>query len=482
MDPIALRASDQVALVIADGNAVDYRRLVRLVDGFARVLPKGRKGLVALLGDRDLGTVVAYLASLREGQAVAWLGAAQGVAQRRELVRRYDPELVVGPAATIREVVDPSRYTASAVECAGAQVAVARPDDRAEVGAGTSLILLTSGSLTGGRAVRLSSTSVAANAGAIRASLDIDDRARGVTSLPLFYTYGLSVLNCHLSAGGSVLLTDVPATAARFWRTFAAESCEVFSGVPMHYEWLARSSLRWQDASTLRKMTISGGRIRPELAAQFHRLCDDTARRFYKMYGLTEVTARLSVLQHEDFPAHSDSVGRVVPGSSVTIDGPFAAGRSGPPVGRIVYHGPSAMQGYAEDRSDLARPDEMHGSVDTGDVGFLDDGFLHLTGRDGRFVKPDGRRLELDSVEDLFAALAPAAAVGSDGERAHVFIESEPTNAVETARLDLAREFNVGVGAIHLHYVRRLPRRANGKVDYRTLHDRVQGLRAGSLE
>lgn len=460
MDPIGLRPSRRPALVTGAGDVVTHRDLVALMDAVSPHLPAGRRSLVALVGDRELGTVAAYLAALRDGHTAAWLGAARDPAQRHALVAAYEPEILAGPADLVR----------SAAACAGYDrvVGLDRPgfEDFAlaqrrgpasDIHPGTRLLLVTSGSVSGGRGVRLSAEAVAANTAAVCASLSIDENTRGATSLPLYYTYGLSVLHAHLAAGSSLLLTAEPPTGQRFWRAFADAGCEIFNGVPVNFEWLDR--LPWRRVASLKTMTVAGGRLRTPLAERLHQECDASGRRFYKMYGQTEATARISVLDHEDFGEHPDSVGRPLPVGQVSIR----------PGGEIVYTGRCVMQGYADGRADLARPDETLGTLDTGDLGFVRDGFLYVTGRAARFVKVDGRRISLDAVEDRFAVLAPSAAVEGENERAIVFVESAPTAELERTRQELVARLGLPPYAVRLRFVDRIPRRANGKIDYRGL-------------
>ena len=72
--------------------------------------------------------------------------------------------------------------------------------------------------------------------------------------------------------------------------------------------------------------------------------------------------------------------------------------------GEIVYTGPNVMMGYAESRADLGLGDTHGDTLETGDLGYLDDeGFLFLTGRSKRIAKIAGLRISLDEVE----AMAP---------------------------------------------------------------------------
>ena len=87
--------------------------------------------------------------------------------------------------------------------------------------------MATSGSTGSPRLVRLARTSLDANAAAIADYLDIRPTDRAVTTLPLHYCYGLSVVHSNLLAGAALVLTDASVTEPAFWdlvRTHRATS------------------------------------------------------------------------------------------------------------------------------------------------------------------------------------------------------------------------------------------------------------------
>jgi long-subunit acyl-CoA synthetase (AMP-forming) len=57
--------------------------------------------------------------------------------------------------------------------------------------------------------VRLSRRNLESNAKAIAEYLEIRQQDRAISSLPFHYSYGMSVLNSHLCAGASVVVTDM---------------------------------------------------------------------------------------------------------------------------------------------------------------------------------------------------------------------------------------------------------------------------------
>src|SRR5882757_1517591 len=77
------------AIHLAGGGTLTYGELAESVGEFERVLRHDSKALVLCAGDRDLPTLLAYLAALRLGHAVAFLPASD------EVLSAYQPEFVV---------------------------------------------------------------------------------------------------------------------------------------------------------------------------------------------------------------------------------------------------------------------------------------------------------------------------------------------------------------------------------------------------
>ena len=121
-----------------------------------------------------------------------------------------------------------------------------------------AVLLATSGSTGNPKLVRLSRGAVLANARAIAAVLGIGADEVATTSLPLFYSYGMSVLNRHLVTGATVLVVDGGVLARAFWRRVAGYGATSLAAVPYQYEMLRR--LRFDPASVPRAAHAHPGR------------------------------------------------------------------------------------------------------------------------------------------------------------------------------------------------------------------------------
>lgn len=467
---------DSTALVLPDRTELSYRELARLASAAARVFG-GRKRLVTVFGGRDLGTVAAYLGALAGHHVCAMLDAATPADRQQDHLDRYQPDFVgYGTGGVPASAALSAAYARAGTLPGGAALfrRVRGAAGQPEIPDETALMLFTSGSTGSPQAVRLSRSNLTANAGSIAAALGIQPDDRGITSLPLHYCYGLSVLNSHLWAGASVVLSEHSPVSMRFWRLASTAECTSLAGVPTVYRLLHRSGLDPGAVPSLRLLTQAGACLEPDLIRHFAAAMERVGGRFIVMYGQTEATARISWLPPELLASHLGSVGRPVPGGRIWIAGDHPGGPAVPDgvTGRVMYAGPNVMLGYARSRADLAAGDTMQGVLDTGDRGYLRDGLLYLTGRASRMVKILGRRVDLDDVEATARRVGPAAVVGTPDERIIVYVDSDQ-DRFQPVRDQLARELRVPANLIQLIRVAALPVTPRGKVDYAALRSRA---------
>lgn len=408
------------ALHTASG-ALTYGELSRRVETFARDHLAGPRRLVLVELDRDVDSVVAYLAALVHDHPV--LAAAPGTAATFD---RLSPAVVVTPDGVVRRPAAPEVH----------------PD--------LALLLATSGSSGRPKLVRLGAEGVAANAAAIAEVLDLGPSDVGATTLPLHYTYGLSVLHSHLAVGASALLTDRSVIESEFWTAARAAAVTSLAGVPHTHDLLERTGFTRALLPSLRLMTQAGGAMPPErvrrLALQGRREGFDLV----VMYGQTEATARMACLPAELAAEHPGAVGRAIPGGVLRLE-PVPESDHG----EIVFSGPNVMLGYAEDPADLARGRDVH-ELRTGDLGRWRDGLLEVVGRRDRCVKLFGRRHDLGGLE---RQAGPGVHLLAHDDVLHAFTAGR--SAGLDARLrDLA---DLPPHAVVVHRLPEIPRTAGGK-------------------
>jgi acyl-CoA synthetase (AMP-forming)/AMP-acid ligase II len=331
-----------------------------------------------------------------------------------------------------------------------------------------AVLMSTSGSTGSAKAVRLSLDNVEANAVAIADALELRFDDVAITSLPLHYCYGLSIVTSHLAVGAAIVVTDTSVADSCFWKLVDRWDASTVSGVPHSFDLIERMATDPLAAPSLRRVTQAGGRLAPEKVQRLSRLGGRRGWDFVVMYGQTEATARMATLDPQLAADHPGSIGRPIPGgafrlapipsSDVSAELQFEA-RIGA-VGEIVYRGRNVMLGYATSVDDLGRGRDLD-ELRTGDIGRrLANGLFEIVGRRSRFVKILGHRIDLEALEaDLTRADVEVAAAGTDdrlvvavvgdaeGVRQHVAALPVPASTVQVIDLD------------------GIPRLASGKVD-----------------
>lgn len=463
------RAPGSPALVeAATGTTWTYAQLAAAVDAGATALTLAHKGAALWISRTVPEAIAGYLAALASGHAVLPVPSNLHASLFERLLDTYQPEFLISlsddpippSAAAGYDVADLDLGSAQAL-----RVWRRRTSSDGAVYADLRLLLSTSGSTGSPKMVRLSRRNLESNASGILSALGIDAQQCAIASLPLHYSFGLSVLHSHLAAGARIVLTERSLFEPEFWQAVGQHECTSFAGVPYMYGILKRLGFATIAPAALRTLTQAGGKMSRELIREFGGIMAARGGELYVMYGQTEATARITVLPSRLLNDKLGGVGFPLSGGQLEIRRSDDAS-SGSPEGDVLYRGPNVMLGYAESRRDLALGDVQQGTLDTGDIGYLDeDGCLFITGRRKRFAKVFGLRVSLDDIESRLAPHGPVAATGGD-EAIVVFTTAPAADAVRAALAELARDVRLHASAFRVRTVAELPLLPTGKVDY----------------
>lgn len=445
---------DRVALHEPSGRSITYAELSRLADEWsvriaeAHDAGQASRTLLAIELSLDPDAIAAYLGALRGAHPVivcepGSLGADNAI------LRIYRPGMVLRTTAT---GIDLQRTAAPPTDL--------HPD--------LCLMLSTSGSTGDPRLVRLSQRNVASNAAAIAEYLRLDETDRALTTLPLHYSYGLSVLHSHLAVGARLVLSDRSVTDADFLRAASGAGVTGLALVPHQVELIEAQGIDLTAIPTLRRVTQAGGRLAPDAVRRMVARGRQAGWDFIVMYGQTEAGPRMAWLPPDRAEAGADTIGQAIPGGMFWIEDADGRRVTGPgQSGQLVYRGPNVMMGYADAPGDLATgagPDILQ----TGDIAEYDDGgLIRLIGRAKRFVKLFGLRLSLDRIEAHLARMGVTAhATGVDDRLAILVPPGADHRRVRDA---LAQSFDLPGSAVHVLTLPETPRLASGKPDLQRL-------------
>ena len=313
----------------------------------------------------------------------------------------------------------------------------ARPPVMRAAASDPALIQYTSGSTGEPKGVLLTHANLLANIRGIGAAIDLGPNDVGVSWLPLYHDMGL--IGTWLTA----LYFGVPvailsplaflARPARWLWTLHAHHATVSPAPNFAYELCARriddAALEGLDLSSWRLALNGSEAVSADTIERFTRRFGAYGFRAEAMcpvYGLAESSVALTVspigrgprvdrIAREHFQMHREALlaatddpkplrfvacGRPLGGHEIRVVD--TAGRALPDriEGQIEFRGPSVTAGYYR-RPDATRAVLRDGWMDSGDLGYLADGELFVTGRQKDLIIKGGRNLYPEEVEDV---------------------------------------------------------------------------------
>ena len=332
-----------------------------------------------------------------------------------------------------------------------------------------ALLLSTSGSTGSPKYVRQSYRNIESNTAAIVNYLGITEEDRAITTMPMNYTYGLSIINTHLYKGASIILTEDSLINKHFWEALSDNQATTLAGVPYIFEILKKLRFKKMDLPNLKYITQAGGKLEQELCVEFAKICTQKNIKFYIMYGQAEATARISYLPWEQVLQKPGSIGIPIPGGKIWLeDGDGMVIKEGFMAGELVYQGDNVTLGYAKNRFELQKGDENLGILYTGDLAKRDqDDYYYIVGRKKRYLKMFGNRINLDEIEQLIRSEGNECACSGIDDALKIFItEPEVENRIKKY---ISQKTGIHIKGFEIIVVDEIPRNETGKILYSEL-------------
>lgn len=500
-------------------DALDLARRFATLD-----LP--RQARVALVAETDPDFVRLFFACQYAGlvpvplPAAVHLGGRDAyVRQLRAMLASCEASVAIAPgdfADMLRDAVGGSELafcgTPDAFRTLPPAAAAPQPAQADEL----AYLQYTSGSTRFPRGVMITHRTVMQNLqGIVQHGLAICDDDRFMSWLPFYHDMGLvGLVFSPLCSQRSVdyLGTRDFAMRPRQWLALMSRNrASIAFSPPFGYALVARrlraADVAQYDLSAWRIAGVGAETIRAETLEQFATVLRGSGFReeaFLPCYGMAECSLAVSfapLAQRVDTDAvdadvlasrriarpavgHSRAVSRfvncgtVLPGHQVEIRD--VAGRRLPErrCGTIFVHGPSVMSGYFGDAAETARVLSADGWLNTGDVGYLAEGRLFITGREKDLFIINGRNIwpqDLEFLAEQQPELRPEdtsafAVSGADGSDMAVLVmqcrEQDALRRVDlVTRLQGLIQAELGIACfIELVPPHTLPRTSSGKL------------------
>jgi len=407
----------------------------------------------------------------------------------------------------------------------------ARPGFQANTGQAdeVAFLQLTSGSTGTPRAVMISQTGALHNALASSIAIGMPQGRPAhewadamVSWLPMYHDMGLiGCLMLPIVTGLDSYLLRPPSFLARpnLWLKMLGSHGNTFVPAPnfgyqLCVERIRPGQLDGLDLSQWKAALTGAEMVRPETTQAFVEKFAPFGfdeRAFMPCYGLAEATLAVTFDQRGEgvrtLPLPSGkgegyamsqvvSNGTPIVDTKVEIRGPNGRALQEGAIGEVCIHGPGVFRGYFRD--EIATKTALRdGWFHTGDLGFLADGELYITGRMKEILIVHGHNMmpeELERIADgvtggggLCRSAAFSVARSAEGEEAVIVVEiSEPdSEKMQGMEQDIRSQIGrqIGLPLADLIFVRRgqIPRTTSGKMQRnelrrRYLENRLQRL------
>lgn len=454
---------ERIAVITERGENLTYCGLEEIGRQIGQTVEKRK--VAFLLCENSIGALVWYIAFLYNSVVPLLLDKNMKPELLGELLKTYQPDYLCRPDTMEEKMENILCRHSGYVLCAlSGKSGRKLPEELA-------LLLSTSGSTGSSKLVRQSYRNITSNAETIAGYLQIGEKDRAVTTLPMNYTYGLSVINSHLSAGASIVLMDRSVMEKEFWQAVREQKVTNINGVPYTWDMLDRLHFFRMDLPALRLIVCGGGKLTSAMHEKMAAYAAENSKEFVVRYGQTESTANMAYLPADMAGKKIGSIGRAIPGGSFELwdeNGQqiLEAGR----IGELVYKGDNVTLGYAVNAEDLEKGDEFGGILVTGDMARYDqDGCYYIEGRKKRFLKMFGNRVNMDETECLIASAFQGMECACTGMDDHMLIYVTDEREAEAVREYTARITRIHKSAFCVRTIDAIPHNEAGKILYSRL-------------
>ena len=227
--------------------------------------------LVFIVANNSYECLAGYIGLLRANAVVALINESIHESVWNDLVLKFKPAFIYQPS----NLFQCSKVWNEKINFGNYVFYETNIEIDYKINSDLSLLLMTSGSTGSPEFVRLSQNNIISNTKAICEYLKISKNDRAITTLPISYSYGISIINTHLFMGASLILTDASIMEKKFWELINRHKVTTFGGVPYTFEMLKKLKFEKISLPSLKYITQAGGKLSRGLLEYFSRLCDE---------------------------------------------------------------------------------------------------------------------------------------------------------------------------------------------------------------
>ena len=256
------------AIIDDKGDSLSYRELGEFCKDIASL--NLNRSLFMMFCENTIGALSCYYSFLNNGFPLMLLSSGLSSEAKDNLMKIYHPGFMILPEKQrneypfMKEVWRVKDYV----------VLKTNYDKLYPVYSDLALLLSTSGSTGSVKFVRQTFENTIFNAKTLSEMLGMTSDERTVTSLPMYYTYGLSFINTTFLIGATMMVTKRSFMEEDFWDFVEDQKVTAFNGVANAYDMLMRIGIFEEEFPNLKLMTQAGNKLSNEIQKYLNTVRD----------------------------------------------------------------------------------------------------------------------------------------------------------------------------------------------------------------
>ncbi|MDA9708604.1 AMP-binding protein [Alphaproteobacteria bacterium] len=454
----------KTAIILNENIQLTYSELLLKVSDISNLITS--RSICLIKASNDLESLLIYLACLKKKSIAIIIDNNTRESSFLEIINNFSPSYIFFNKNNLNNILYKKIYNKFLDNFYEIKKKVNKKIDK-----DIALLISTSGSTGSVKFAKLSYENLRSNTLNIIDYLKVSQEDCTISNLPMYYSYGLSIINTHIYSGAKIILTNKGLIDKKLINLIKQYPITNFNGVPFTYEILFKFKLQKYYLSKLSFLTQAGGKIKKEYFDKIINTLGKANTKFFIMYGQTEASPRMSYYLVKNKTFKNGVIGKAIKGGKFYLLNHHNKIISKPnTIGRLIYEGPNIFLGYANNYLDMKNNQSSLRSLDTGDLAkFNTKNQYILVSRDSRFVKIEDKRINLDDIELKFQQNGLDVLCTAEN---HIYIWHTYKNIdIEKIYIVIKENFLITKRSIQIKYINSFPKNSSGKILYKELYD-----------
>ena len=449
------RFKKRIALISQDNKKITYGDIIKFKESLKNQFKK--RSLTILISDNSSESIMIYVSLVILKIPILLLNQTIRSNDLKLLIKKFNVQKIFLTNKSDFKNISEFKKTFIATKF---RLLVKKNLKNIKINKKIMILLPTSGTMSESKLIKLSYENYLSNTKSIIKYLNLNKSDRTITTLPISYSYGLSIINTHLMRGASIVTGDFSLVEKTFWSSNSLYKPTNINGVPFFYDILSKIGFKKILTKKSKFFTVAGGKISFNTLKKISENLNFKKISFYLMYGQTEASPRMTYhkLVKRDLKKNKIPAGQAIDGCKIYLYNKKKQNISKNNLeGEIIFKGPNIFGGYAENSEDLkffAKKKYLF----TGDLGIFDKKKkLYITGRKSRIAKVYGFRLNLDQLE---SKLKNKAACIVKNDKLYIFSHK---------KLNVSNYIDLPNNSFKMIVLNKFPKTDSGKISYNKL-------------